>query len=180
MPVVSYAIPALVAIGQARYFHAPPRNPITRLVRWLSINRSLKVLRRMQPDSGGYLEATPLTSFVVMSLASIVVRQLRVQRSSGREMRHATKSSAKASSSSSTPSAPTAAGRSTRTSPPGTRRWRSTPWPARARMSPNARSARKCLDWLLSCQHTQAPSLHRRRSRRLRLERPLRRGARCG
>lgn len=70
MPVVSYAIPALVAIGQARYFHAPPRNPITRLIRRLSISRSLQVLRRMQPDSGGYLEATPLTSFVVMSLAS--------------------------------------------------------------------------------------------------------------
>ena len=71
MPVVSYAIPALVAIGQARYFHAPPRNPFKRFVRWLSISRSLQVLRRMQPDSGGYLEATPLTSFVVMSLASI-------------------------------------------------------------------------------------------------------------
>ncbi len=71
MPVVSYAIPALVAIGQARYHHAPPRNPITRLVRWLSITSSLQVLRRMQPDSGGYLEATPLTSFVVMSLASL-------------------------------------------------------------------------------------------------------------
>jgi squalene-hopene/tetraprenyl-beta-curcumene cyclase len=70
MPVVSYAIPALVAIGQARFFHAPPRNPIARLIRWSSVSRSLKVLRRMQPDSGGYLEATPLTSFVVMSLAS--------------------------------------------------------------------------------------------------------------
>ncbi len=71
MPVVSYAIPALVAIGQARYHHAPPWNPVSRLIRWLSISRSLKVLRRMQPDSGGYLEATPLTAFVVMSLASI-------------------------------------------------------------------------------------------------------------
>jgi squalene-hopene/tetraprenyl-beta-curcumene cyclase len=30
---------------------------------------SLKVLRRIQPTSGGYLEATPLTSFVVMALA---------------------------------------------------------------------------------------------------------------
>jgi squalene-hopene/tetraprenyl-beta-curcumene cyclase len=70
MPVVSYAIPALVAIGQAQFFHAPPRNPISRLIRWLSITRSLAVLRRMQPESGGYLEATPLTSFVVMSLAS--------------------------------------------------------------------------------------------------------------
>src|SRR5258705_13963549 len=71
MPVVGYAIPAIVAIGPARYFHAPPRNPFTRFLRSLSVQRSLKVLRRMQPDSGGYLEATPLTSFVVMSLASI-------------------------------------------------------------------------------------------------------------
>jgi squalene-hopene/tetraprenyl-beta-curcumene cyclase len=29
------------------------------------------VLRRIQPDSGGYLEATPLTSFVAMSLAAM-------------------------------------------------------------------------------------------------------------
>src|SRR5258705_10180623 len=71
MPVVGYAIPAIVAIGPARYFHAPPRNPFTRFLRSLSVQRSLKVLRQMQPDSGGYLEATPLTSFVVMSLASI-------------------------------------------------------------------------------------------------------------
>ena len=70
MPVVSYAIPALVAIGQCRYFHQKPWNPISRLVRSLSISRSLKVLRQMQPESGGYLEAVPLTSFVVMSLAS--------------------------------------------------------------------------------------------------------------
>ncbi len=69
LPVVSYAIPALVAIGQARYFHLKPINPVTRLVRRLSIAGSLRVLGRMQPASGGYLEATPLTSFVVMSLA---------------------------------------------------------------------------------------------------------------
>ena len=71
LPVVSYAIPALVAIGQARYFHARPRNPVVRLVRRLAVQPSLKVLQRMQPASGGFLEATPLTSFVVMSLASI-------------------------------------------------------------------------------------------------------------
>jgi squalene-hopene/tetraprenyl-beta-curcumene cyclase len=70
MPVVSYAIPALVAIGQARYFHAPPWNPLMRGLRAASVQRSLKVLRQMQPASGGYLEAVPLTSFVVMSLAS--------------------------------------------------------------------------------------------------------------
>ena len=71
MPVVSYAVPALVAIGQARYFHRKPLNPISRLVRRLAIPASLKKLRRMQPHSGGFLEAAPLTSFVVMSLASI-------------------------------------------------------------------------------------------------------------
>lgn len=71
MPVVSYAIPALVAIGQARFFHRPPRNPLAWLVRRLAIGRSRRVLGRSQPESGGYLEATPLTSFVVMSLASI-------------------------------------------------------------------------------------------------------------
>ncbi len=71
LPVVSYAIPALVAIGQARHFHVKPRNPIVRFVRWLALGPSLKVLERMQPASGGFLEATPLTSFVAMSLAGI-------------------------------------------------------------------------------------------------------------
>ncbi len=69
LPVVSYAIPALVAIGQARYFHRKPLNPVTRLLRRLAVPGSLKTLQRMQPASGGFLEATPLTSFVVMSLA---------------------------------------------------------------------------------------------------------------
>ncbi len=69
LPVVSYAIPALVAIGQARYFHQKPINPIARLVRRAAVVRSLRVLQDMQPASGGFLEATPLTSFVVMSLA---------------------------------------------------------------------------------------------------------------
>ena len=69
MPVVSYAIPALVAIGQARHFHGPRTWLPLRIIRGASINRTVKVLRQMQPESGGYLEATPLTSFVVMSLA---------------------------------------------------------------------------------------------------------------
>ena len=70
MHVVSYAVPALVAIGQARFFHQPPWNPITRLIRKFTVAKSLKVLEQMQPESGGYLEAIPLTSFVLMSLAS--------------------------------------------------------------------------------------------------------------
>jgi squalene-hopene/tetraprenyl-beta-curcumene cyclase len=71
LPVVSYAIPALVAIGQARFHHAPPRNPLVRWLRSACLEKSLQVVERMQPASGGFLEATPLTSFVVMSLASI-------------------------------------------------------------------------------------------------------------
>ena len=78
LPVVSYAIPALVAIGQAQYFHNPPRNPITSIVRAAARAPSLKVLTRMQPTSGGYLEAVPLTSFVLMSLASIGLAASRV------------------------------------------------------------------------------------------------------
>ncbi|MFK7770207.1 MAG: prenyltransferase/squalene oxidase repeat-containing protein [Mariniblastus sp.] len=68
LPVVSYAIPALVAIGQAKFIADPPWDPVRKTIRRLSINRSLKVLERMQPASGGYLEAVPLTSFVSMAL----------------------------------------------------------------------------------------------------------------
>jgi squalene-hopene/tetraprenyl-beta-curcumene cyclase len=70
MPVVSYAIPALVAIGQARHYHGPRAFFPIRLIRSAAIGRSMSVLEKMQPQSGGYLEATPLTSFVVMSLAA--------------------------------------------------------------------------------------------------------------
>ncbi len=69
--VVSYAIPALVAVGQVRHHHVPPKNPITRWLRNRSRSLSLRVVQQMQPASGGFLEAIPLTSFVVMSLASM-------------------------------------------------------------------------------------------------------------
>jgi squalene-hopene/tetraprenyl-beta-curcumene cyclase len=71
IPVVSYALPALIAIGQAVYHHRPSGNPLTRAIRRLAINKSLRVLQRIQPTSGGFLEAAPLTSFVTMGLASI-------------------------------------------------------------------------------------------------------------
>jgi squalene-hopene/tetraprenyl-beta-curcumene cyclase len=71
LPVVSYALPALIAIGQVRHHHAPTRNVLARFLRNRSRRRTLRVLREMQPASGGYLEATPLTSFVVMSLAGM-------------------------------------------------------------------------------------------------------------
>lgn len=70
LPVVSYALPALIAMGLVRYAQFPPVNPITRVVRFLLRNKSLKVLKRIQPANGGFLEAAPLTSFVVISLTA--------------------------------------------------------------------------------------------------------------
>jgi squalene-hopene/tetraprenyl-beta-curcumene cyclase len=69
LPVVSYALPALIAIGQVRHHHLPTRNPLTRLMRNRARAKTLRVLERIQPTGGGFLEATPLTSFVTMSLA---------------------------------------------------------------------------------------------------------------
>ncbi|QIF05059.1 squalene--hopene cyclase [Roseimicrobium sp. ORNL1] len=71
LPVVSYALPALIAIGHARFVHAPPGkwNPL-RVIRGALWKRIYPMLKTLQPSSGGYLEATPLTSFVTMALAS--------------------------------------------------------------------------------------------------------------
>ncbi|MEO7652974.1 MAG: prenyltransferase/squalene oxidase repeat-containing protein [Bryobacteraceae bacterium] len=70
LPVVSYALPALIAIGQLRHYRAPTRNPLTLLLRHLTRDSTLRLLGRIQPSSGGFLEAIPLTSFVVMSLSA--------------------------------------------------------------------------------------------------------------
>ncbi len=79
LSVVSYAIPALVAIGQVRFYVYSNQckylkiawlhwlNPMTYLRRWAK-RPTLKLIKTMQPESGGYLEAAPLTSFVAMSL----------------------------------------------------------------------------------------------------------------
>ncbi|HYE97837.1 MAG TPA: hypothetical protein VEJ18_02955, partial [Planctomycetota bacterium] len=69
LTVVSYALPALIAIGQAQHRRAPSRNPVARLVRAAAAGRTLRLLEAIQPASGGFLEAAPLTSFVAMSLA---------------------------------------------------------------------------------------------------------------
>ena len=68
LPVVSYALPALIAIGLVRFHARRPRNPLVRMVRWLVGGRVLRVLESIQPSNGGFLEAAPLTSFVTMSL----------------------------------------------------------------------------------------------------------------
>ncbi len=69
LPVVSYALPALIAMGQARHHHRPTRNPLLRLLRNGARQKTLRTLSLIQPSNGGFLEATPLTAFVTMSLA---------------------------------------------------------------------------------------------------------------
>jgi prenyltransferase beta subunit len=66
LPVVSYAIPALIAVGILR-FRKGKRNLFSSL-RESFIPKSLKVLIRLQPNDGGFLEAAPLTAFVALCL----------------------------------------------------------------------------------------------------------------
>jgi len=70
LPVVSYALPALIAIGNARHARRPTWNPLTRWFRNVVRDKTLDKLKSIQPASGGFLEASPLTSFVAMSLAA--------------------------------------------------------------------------------------------------------------
>ena len=71
LPVVSYALPALIAIGHARFHHIPPRFlPLRWLREWAWKRKASALLSDIQPPNGGFLEATPLTSFVTMALAS--------------------------------------------------------------------------------------------------------------
>lgn len=76
LPVVSYAIPALIAIGicqmhkKGSHFSLFPF-PFSLFtpLRQLFVPKAMRVLLRMQPADGGYLEAAPLTAFVSMCLA---------------------------------------------------------------------------------------------------------------
>lgn len=70
LPVVSYALPALIAIGLARHRQLMSRNPLSRGVRKVSEAPVLQLLQRLQPDNGGFLEASPLTGFVLLSLVA--------------------------------------------------------------------------------------------------------------
>jgi squalene-hopene/tetraprenyl-beta-curcumene cyclase len=68
LQVVSYAIPALVAIGLCKWKMGNGNSMLSPLRRW-AVKPTLKLIEKMQPKSGGYLEAAPLTAFVAMSLA---------------------------------------------------------------------------------------------------------------
>ena len=75
LPVVSYAIPALIAIGICQM---NKKGGLLSPLRRLFIPKSMRVLLRMQPEDGGFLEAAPLTAFVGMCLAEGGFRQHEV------------------------------------------------------------------------------------------------------
>ena len=67
LPVVSYALPALISMGQVVHHKRNSKNILKTMARPFT----LKKLGYIQPESGGYLEAIPLTAFVVMSLIPV-------------------------------------------------------------------------------------------------------------
>lgn len=67
LSVVSYAIPALVAVGMA-IFQQKPSGLVMKAIRKQSIPKAMRLLEKITPESGGFLEAIPLTAFVALSL----------------------------------------------------------------------------------------------------------------
>ena len=70
LPVVSYALPALVTVGLARHANAPSWFLPLRWLRNFATERALDTILKMQPESGGYLEAIPITAFSLLGLKS--------------------------------------------------------------------------------------------------------------
>jgi len=80
LTVVSYALPALIAMGIARHERLPTRFGPLRRLRDASREPLLAMAAAMQPSNGGYEEATPLTAFVTMALAASGYRDNEVVR----------------------------------------------------------------------------------------------------
>jgi squalene-hopene/tetraprenyl-beta-curcumene cyclase len=68
LQVVSYAIPALVAVGIYLFKRKHKPGFVTGFVRKRSVDPALRKLQTIMPESGGFLEAIPLTAFVSMCL----------------------------------------------------------------------------------------------------------------
>lgn len=71
LPVVSYAIPALIAIGLVKHQLGLQKSSFRAHLRELVKNRALNLLEAIQPCNGGFIEAIPLTAFVTISLLSL-------------------------------------------------------------------------------------------------------------
>jgi len=68
LPVVSYALPALVCVGLARHAKAPTWFLPWRWLRASVAEKALTFTHCLQPASGGFLEATPITAFCLLGL----------------------------------------------------------------------------------------------------------------
>ena len=95
LPVVSYAIPALIAVGILRHrkgnvsfqndgslsdienMHLKRRTGkgLFYNIRESFVEKSLRVLTKLQPSNGGFLEAAPLTAFVTMCMCGAGFRE---------------------------------------------------------------------------------------------------------
>ncbi|MFH1614200.1 MAG: prenyltransferase/squalene oxidase repeat-containing protein [Planctomycetota bacterium] len=80
LSVVSYALPALIAIGCVNFYFRKPTNPFVRLLRHLAVPLVFSRLQKIQPANGGFLEAVPLTAFVLLCLASTGKKQSPIAR----------------------------------------------------------------------------------------------------
>jgi squalene-hopene/tetraprenyl-beta-curcumene cyclase len=72
LQVVSYAMPALIAVGLAIDKRRGQRKLGSIVER-----KALQILEKLHPESGGFLEAVPLTAFVALSLLSMTASQSR-------------------------------------------------------------------------------------------------------
>ena len=68
LPVVSYAIPALISVGLAQLNHT--KEGLIKSLRSLAVKKALRVLQAKQPEDGGFLEAAPLTGFCAICLCA--------------------------------------------------------------------------------------------------------------
>jgi len=74
LPVVSYALPALISMGLVRH-RLGRGGGLLRPLRSALVSRVLRKLVSLQPENGGFLEASPLTGFVTLSLSACGLRE---------------------------------------------------------------------------------------------------------
>ncbi len=68
MQVVSYAIPALIGVGIFIHTSRKPKVGAAKYLRNKFVDPAIGKLTSLMPESGGFLEAIPLTGFVAMCL----------------------------------------------------------------------------------------------------------------
>ncbi len=76
----STSLPLLVALGQARHSQRPSSNPFVRLVRQRASQRTLDLLRSLQPEDGGFLSSPAFTGMVTYCLGAAGVQHHWVTR----------------------------------------------------------------------------------------------------